>query len=310
MAEIIVHDWNGICEAHYREVRRPDEYEYTVPSGISKIRVKSAFTLDSTAVFEESPVVIINGYYSLGDWIGKKEYHLGLSSPATMDVQVSAGDRVSIAMPTHNKGPFSGSDNEMTSYSFSIAQYDPDYTWVSLNGVKHKIINVYSANNGVLQRISEGWSTVDGIKKIVYSEITKWEVWDTKQIAKSYKESYDGFITRSNRPSVTLGDQKIFDPSTGKYSGAKIGTNGISGLKNYVSKGYIYYFYNDESSIIIIQNVSGENSNLTISGDGYSAVPSTFTTGKGDNFIEYVYNKDPFAYPENGEKNGFWYIKV
>lgn len=170
MAELILHEWNGICNAHYREVKRPEEYEYTVPAGISKITVKSMFTMDSTAVLEESPVVIINGYYNLDDWRGEKEYHLGLSSPATMVVQVSAGDRVSIAMPTHEKGPFEASNNALTFYSFSQELKAPDFVYVSVDGIDHVVDQSYCEVDGISREIQEIWTGIGGVKKLVYTK--------------------------------------------------------------------------------------------------------------------------------------------
>lgn len=170
MAELILHEWSGICDAHYREVRRPEEYEYIVPSGVSKITVKAEFTLDTTAVLKESPVVIINGYYNLDDWRGEKEYYLGLSSPATMVVQVSAGDRVSIAMPTHNKGPLKASNNALTFYSFSQELKAPDFVHVSVDGIDHVVDQSYCEVDGISREIQEIWTGIGGVKKLVYTK--------------------------------------------------------------------------------------------------------------------------------------------
>lgn len=170
MAELILHEWSGIYKAHYRDVTRPEEYEYIVPSGVSKITVKAEFTLDTTAVLKESPVVIINGYDSAGDWRGEKEYYLGLSSPATMVVRVSAGDRISIAMPPHEKGPFEASNNALTFYSFSQELKAPDFVHVSVDGIDHVVDQSYCEVDGISREIQEIWTGIGGVKKLVYTK--------------------------------------------------------------------------------------------------------------------------------------------
>jgi hypothetical protein len=77
------------------------------------------------------------------------------------------------------------------------------------------------------------------------------------------------------------------------------------------------YWYGDKSSGTT-DNTVYKFTNITTSGSSYNktytwyydkAIVSGGSQSKGD-FIEYIADADDSAYPDNGIKNGYWYVKV
>ena len=142
------------------------------------------------------------------------------------------------------------------------------------------------------------------ITAIFYGEGSLWEKWNIEKEQIEYtgtttmrcetKKNYTAYksVTRDKDGNIILSD-KIITNLTGLKDNFYDFGNGVFG------KGV---------------DISKANSTIQTNSTYYNVKFSTFTTilpsMKGNSFIDYIVNKNKDEYPDNGEKDGYWYVKI
>lgn len=194
-----------------------------------------------------------------------------------------------------------------------VEKDDPDKvkSFVGVNGVARRVQKIYIGVNGVARKVKKVYIGVNGVAKLCWSGETvyTWEQWSVNTSQNISTNSYTDIVTRT----TSNGDLTPITTSVRCYSsvalsnGTIIGTGGTS-YQPINNTGNRYFSYNGNW----YYKSSGDADYL---GDrefyfvrAFKVYIST-TTSKGSNYIGTVESTNPSAYPTNGAKNGYWYVK-
>lgn len=207
-----------------------------------------------------------------------------------------------------------------------------------IDGIQREVTSIPVAIDGVQRELDSMTAMIDGVEREIFSRETKWNKYSVN-VKTTYNQvlldsSYRKYADYTTNSYIAhLYSACTLDPSTGKFNlsgdqltvkatpqtssnegkvqdlvdstttwwwDGKLGASGIPKESNHA---------NLETVVKVDPSrMHGSKNEITWYGYRYG-VTSTTTRSQGT-FIETVSSKDPAAYPDNGEQDGYWYVKI
>lgn len=186
-------------------------------------------------------------------------------------------------------------------------------SYIGVGNVAHNVKKMYIGVDGVARKVKKAYIGVNGVARLCWSgeTIYTWEKWD---------------VNTSQKISVSVGPSRIDGTNQGDttpittsvlcYSDLAISNNQIvgSGTTSYqpvnnTGDRYFQYhgkwYYQGVGSI----ETSREDPDYRAYQIRAKSCSISTTTSKGSNYLGIVQSSSPFAYPTNGVRAGYWYVK-
>ena len=194
-----------------------------------------------------------------------------------------------------------------------VEKDDPDKvkTFVGVNGVARRVQKIYIGVNGVARKVKKVYIGVNGVAKLCWSGETvyTWEQWNVNTSQSISTASFSSDIM-----SFRIDTGRTPDiPSVQCYSSISISNGTIVGSGSLGSKsmddtGRTYFFYDNTWYYYGSGFKQNMGERVFYRRAAFECSISTNTT-KGSNYLGTVQSSSPSAYPTNGAKNGYWYVK-
>lgn len=183
--------------------------------------------------------------------------------------------------------------------------------YTGYNGAVKEVTQLPTGYNGAVIQASGLYCGYQGAKSLVFGRY-RWEKWDIKTSRLYVLKRGNGFAGYSK--SSNFYDNYSINQSSGivSLSGKSISAFSVSQIQDAINRGYIWTatgIPNEEGkalyNVVKVSDISGPY----IAGFKYNLQLDDVYT-KGDTLLGTVQSDSPNSYPDNGEKDGFWYVKI
>ncbi|MBS5279990.1 MAG: hypothetical protein KHY27_00205 [Butyricicoccus pullicaecorum] len=183
--------------------------------------------------------------------------------------------------------------------------------YVGYNGAKKESSEIPVGYLGAVAQTNGLYCGYQGAKLLVFGRY-RWEKWDIKTSRLYVFKKGNGFGTYPK--SSYFYDNYSINQSSGivSLSGKSISVSSVSQIQDAINRGYIWTktgIPNEEGkalfNVVKVSDISGPY----IAGFQYNLQLDDVYT-KGDTLLGTVQSDSPNSYPNNGEKDGFWYVKI
>lgn len=187
-------------------------------------------------------------------------------------------------------------------------------SYIGVGNVAHNVKKMYIGVDGVARKVKKAYIGVNGVARLCWSGETfyTWEQWNVNtsqniSVANRSSEIWSSRTTRGDAPDISDIPSVQCYSSISMSGGAIVGSGSL-GSKSIDDTGGSYFFYDNTW----YYHGNGFKENL---GDRVRYVVDAFKcsisteTSKGSNYLGTVESTNSSAYPTNGAKNGYWYVK-
>lgn len=184
--------------------------------------------------------------------------------------------------------------------------------YTGYNGAVKEITQLPVGYNGAVVQSDGLYIGYQGAKNLVFGRY-RWEKWDVNKRTEQKvvdTGSEENIISGSGSIDIRLFE--MLEPYYGsavKPSGGKLDTTLLDAYNGNEWESYPYIY--SESTFFYYRISNIENDGGTFFVKGYrQIVESNEFVNKGDTLLGYESSDKSDLYPDNGEKNGFWYVKI
>lgn len=185
--------------------------------------------------------------------------------------------------------------------------------YTGYNGAVKEVTQLPTGYNGAVVQANGLYCGHQGAKSLVFGRY-RWEKWDTK-IEKLYELVRKNGLGTDPRYFKFHTDYKINQSlGTVSLSGESISAQTVQEIDNAIKSGYVWTKNTSVSAdeqqktILYVNSVSDINGPFMSTRQYY--VELVDKIHKGDNMIGIVQSDNPYSYPDDGEKDGAWYVKI
>ena len=162
--------------------------------------------------------------------------------------------------------------------------------YATVGGVQRELSAVPVTVDGVQRELELVNAAVAGVQREVFSALSRWE----KHAVRHYFGAY------SSSGGTSIYDDETCERYLSSYQ--ESGTVTVSGAD--IKKGQ---YVNFEGADWYVSRPYNENNSPVW---GWLYPITSYTTAADPTVIEVVQSSDASAYPENGEQDGYWYVKI